>query len=517
MEDVSGTRTPAIAAGTADRQEAVRPWTRREILAVAFSSAAGLGLMLIGITRPSFWFDEAATISGARRPLSSLWAMVQNVDAVHALYYVLMHGVLSVAEPTELLVRLPSAIAVALTLPVLYAIGRRLGSRTVGAIGAMIFLATPRVTWMATEGRSFAIATLLASVLVLIVLAALDRGKWWRHLLVVVTAVIGTVLFVYVGMLTGALALAALMYRVPRRRKAAVLGALAAALVIVAPFVLWVASQRGQLGGVKPTGLQLPRFLFVDQFFLDQTWLAVAVAGVMAVLVAVAAYRTRATNRQPTVHDTRFTVVLLGAWLVLPPLVIVVVSRVLGSSIYQPRAFAFTAPAFALIFAWVLVDALGRRWAFVAAVALVVACIPAYAQVRDETAKEQSDWRAAADVVASQTDPGTAIVYVGNDAVPWSVNEQAWVLPAAYSSRVAGVSDPLLIRPARATAGLWDERIPPTEAGRILTENRVLVVRGTPDDAPESIGVAQSLESAGFRRESAVALDVTHVDLWVRG
>lgn len=60
------------------------------------SRAALLGvfaaaLALAGSWNVSLWTDEAATIAGARRALPELWLMLQNVDAVHGLYYLLMH------------------------------------------------------------------------------------------------------------------------------------------------------------------------------------------------------------------------------------------------------------------------------------------------------------------------------------------------------------------------------------------------------------------------------------------
>ena len=53
----------------------------------------GAAVSLVGAGRPSFWYDEAATISASySRSLGQLWQMLSNVDAVHGLYYVLMHG-----------------------------------------------------------------------------------------------------------------------------------------------------------------------------------------------------------------------------------------------------------------------------------------------------------------------------------------------------------------------------------------------------------------------------------------
>src|SRR5271168_5453376 len=60
------------------------------------AAAVSLG----GAGRPSFWYDEAATISASySRSLGQLWQMLRNVDAVHGLYYLLMHGWFQIFPP----------------------------------------------------------------------------------------------------------------------------------------------------------------------------------------------------------------------------------------------------------------------------------------------------------------------------------------------------------------------------------------------------------------------------------
>ena len=54
----------------------------------AFAAAVSLS----GAARPSFWYDEAATVSASySRSLPKLWEMLSIVDAVLGLYYMLMH------------------------------------------------------------------------------------------------------------------------------------------------------------------------------------------------------------------------------------------------------------------------------------------------------------------------------------------------------------------------------------------------------------------------------------------
>ena len=68
---------------------------------------------LAGAGRPSFWYDEAATISASySRSLHQLWQMLGNVDVVEGVYYLLMHGWFDVFPPTEFWSRAPSGLAV---------------------------------------------------------------------------------------------------------------------------------------------------------------------------------------------------------------------------------------------------------------------------------------------------------------------------------------------------------------------------------------------------------------------
>jgi len=66
-----------------------------------------------GASRPSFWFDESATISASSgRSVTELARLLGNTDAVEGLYYLLMHGWFWIFLPTEFWSRAPSCLAV---------------------------------------------------------------------------------------------------------------------------------------------------------------------------------------------------------------------------------------------------------------------------------------------------------------------------------------------------------------------------------------------------------------------
>ena len=91
-----------------------------------------LATLLIGlwrINRPSFWRDESVTILVSRQSPADILAYVRDTDAVHGAYYLLMHLITEFGQ-SELIARLPSALAAALAAGGIAIIGRRLVSTT---------------------------------------------------------------------------------------------------------------------------------------------------------------------------------------------------------------------------------------------------------------------------------------------------------------------------------------------------------------------------------------------------
>src|SRR5690349_9377770 len=87
-----------------DRLMRLRPAAFDPLIVGVLAAAVSL----VGAGRPSFWYDEAATISASySRTLPELWRMLANVDVVHGLYYLTMHGWFQLFAPTEFWSRVP--------------------------------------------------------------------------------------------------------------------------------------------------------------------------------------------------------------------------------------------------------------------------------------------------------------------------------------------------------------------------------------------------------------------------
>ena len=114
---------------------------------------AATALSSIGLTVPSVWYDEAATVSAATRTIPELVGMLGNVDAVHGLYYLIMHAVFGAVGYSPLSLRIVSALAVGLTAALVVVLDRRWRPGSLGIVAGLVFCVLPRVAWAGVEGR----------------------------------------------------------------------------------------------------------------------------------------------------------------------------------------------------------------------------------------------------------------------------------------------------------------------------------------------------------------------------
>ncbi|MEU1406506.1 glycosyltransferase family 39 protein [Streptomyces sp. NPDC005728] len=136
-----------------------------------------LALGLWGLDRGGMWRDEAVTFQVARRTVPQIWRLLHGVDAVHGLYYLLMHAVLTV-HPGEVVLRLPSVCAAALTAGLVAALGARLVRPRVGLWAGLLYAVTPMAGHYAQEGRSYALVAAGATGATLLFVRAVEGGSW---------------------------------------------------------------------------------------------------------------------------------------------------------------------------------------------------------------------------------------------------------------------------------------------------------------------------------------------------
>ncbi|MEV0992142.1 glycosyltransferase family 39 protein [Streptomyces sp. NPDC049949] len=134
-----------------------------------------LGLGLWGLSRQdSVWRDEAATWQVAGRSTGEIVDMLGNVDAVHGLYYLLMHGLFELFGASTTTLRLPSVLAVAAAAACVAVIGRRLAGSWAGLGGGLALGLLPAVQFYLQEGRPYALVAAGAALSTLLLVSLLS-------------------------------------------------------------------------------------------------------------------------------------------------------------------------------------------------------------------------------------------------------------------------------------------------------------------------------------------------------
>ena len=372
----------------------------------------GAAVSLGGAGRPSFWYDEAATISASySRSLAQLWRMLGNVDAVHGLYYLLMHGWFQIFPPTEFWSRAPSGLAVGGAAAGVVVLGKQFSSRTVAVTSGVLCAILPRTTWAGIEARPYAMSMMAAVWLTVLLVAAARRESRWVWLSYGIALALSILLDMYLMLVL--IAHVVFMCTFRRSRTVLVQFAITSVLTVCAlsPFVLEVVGQVQQIKWIAPIGRRTIEDVMVQQYFERSPPFAILSALVMAAAIVL----WRCTSAELATAD-RELLTLAVAWLVIPTALIVVWSA-LVHPVYTPRYLSFTAPAMALALG-VGIGALAvKPWVATALVSLfAIAAAPNYIWAqRNPYAKYGMDYSQVADLITAKAAPGDCLLV--NDTV----------------------------------------------------------------------------------------------------
>jgi mannosyltransferase len=367
---------------------------------------------LAGAARPSFWYDEAATISASySRSLGQLWQMLGNVDAVHGLYYLFMHGWFQVFPPTEFWSRAPSGLAVGGAAAGVVVLGRQFSSRTVALASGVLCGVLPRTTWAGIEARPYALSMMAAVWITVLFVVAARRNSAWSWLSYGIAMALSIVLDAYLVLVV--LAHLVFITVFERTRKTLLRFAITSAVAVcaLAPFLAAAAGQTHQISWVPPVGHRTIEDVVVQQYFERSPPFALLSALVVAAAIVLWLSRSARLAR-----GDRQLLTIAVAWLVIPTALIVIWSA-LVHPIYTPRYLAFTAPAMALILGVCTAAVAAKPWAATALVTLLaVAATPNYIRAqRNPYAKYGMDYSQVADLITAKAAPGDCLLV--NDTV----------------------------------------------------------------------------------------------------
>ncbi|OKK17073.1 hypothetical protein AMK09_21165 [Streptomyces sp. CB02488] len=419
-----------------------------------------LVLGLWGLRRDgAVWHDEAVTIGLASRGLPDLWRTLEHIDAVHGLYYLLMHGLFGVFGTDVVVLRLPSVLAAAAAAGGVAMIGLHLAGPRAGLCAGIVFVALPGVQRYAQEGRSYALVCALVVWATYALVRAVGRDRrsaWTAYAALLLTACLVHEFAV--------LALAAHALVVPRAMRRTFVAAAVCVVVGITPLVLVSMRQSTQVGWLDATK--------PDEYAHFSLMVGVALA---AVWIATAGRRSRGTA-----CEQRLVVLGLGLFLV-PTGLLMLLS--LAKPLYLDRYVLYGVAGIALLLgaAFDRVLRSGHRIRAGAVVSAVIACatlVPTALDLRTP-ASRSDDMTALAAALRETVRPDDGVVYL-------SVKRRAWEL--AESGRPVPGVDLARARDPLTSHSLYGTEVAPGQLrARMLARHRIVVVA-----SPSGVAVEDS-------------------------
>lgn len=191
----------------------------------------------------SFWYDEAFTpVHVLHSGLGATLRSVVHTENTPPLWYLIAWADARVLGDGEIALRLPSALAGILTVPVVWAIGTELANRRTALIAAALVTVNPLFVWYSQEARAYALFVLMAALAMLCFVRAQGEPTPRRMAALALTGALALLSHYFAVFLLVPMAL--WLLREPRVRRASLPACAALALVGLALLPL-ISAQGG--------------------------------------------------------------------------------------------------------------------------------------------------------------------------------------------------------------------------------------------------------------------------------
>ena len=368
-----------------------------------------LGLRLQGLTFQSLWRDEVDSIRFATS--ATVHSLVQ-VGWNGPVYTYILRLWLIFSGTSEYAGRFLSVLAGVAGVALCFALGRALAGRRVALTASALVAFSPYLIWYSQELKMYALLCLLGAASFALFLEALRRGGWFRWAAYALLTAAMPYVHILGVLLIPAQVLAFLLLGPAERQHWR--GWLAATAALTLPYLPLAAWQAPLLATAFHTGhpyYPLPLMLSIlcrgwglGIVASAHPWLLLAYAPAIVLAIAppaVGGWRPNESNR-------RRTLVVLLAWLLVPPGLVQLIS--LRSPVFTDRYLIASLPPLLLIVA-LGIDAVARRYRPLAAALLAaVLLVASYGTWQQGRYSIKANSRGAAAIIRASWQPGDALV-----------------------------------------------------------------------------------------------------------
>jgi len=416
-------------------------WLKHGATLPALIFAAALGVRLIDLGRRPFWLDEVFTFQRASLPRD---ALVHDSFVNHHMpsFFLLLHSLVPLGNP-QFWLRVPSAAFGALSVMLVYLIGKQIAGRGAGLVAALVLGLSPTALAFSQEARSYTMEMSLILVALLgIAKLAMNIPAASRRFLAPGAPLMGWALFAFGSaaavdvlgdgwpwVITANLIGGVLVWQSPDRRRLALNFLAADALILLLSVPLYIVMTMTQDKGFVDSVMWIP------PLSLSRLWYDVASIYLMRVADSVS-FRLMDV---PTPVALKWLIdagliaaVALGAWALrrrpallaaiflsfaVLPLCLLFIS--IWRPVLLPRYILWSAAPFAILAgvgASYILNTLqpGRRVLALSAITavLVVNLVPYY------QAETKPRWDLAAQMLAHEMQPGDVLYLTDLGALP---------------------------------------------------------------------------------------------------
>lgn len=150
----------------------------RDVPILGALTLGAFALRVVDLTRFELWVDEAATWHFARLAASGHLLEQIRLEPTPPLYYALIGLLMRLFGESDFVLRLPSALIGAATVPAVFALGRRFFGRRTGHLAALLLAVHPLHVFYSREARVYPLLLLESVLLWLLLRRALDDDRW---------------------------------------------------------------------------------------------------------------------------------------------------------------------------------------------------------------------------------------------------------------------------------------------------------------------------------------------------
>lgn len=389
---------------------------------VALLTLAGVALR-VAIAHQSILADELSTYwIISTNDFSGVISTVQSDAEISPPLPFLAAWLTTRIDLTPELMRLPSLVAGAATIPVVYLLGLRTVGRPAALVAAALTTLAPFMAYYSAEARGYALLIALVVMSTLAMLVAVDerRARWWA---LYAAFSCGAVYSHYTCIFPLGAQLLWLLWSHPEARRAALLANGAATIA----FLPWLGGLRADLdspttdilGAIFPFDFEHVR-ITLEHSSVGYPYSIVGlsdVPGMVALVLLAAAVMAAIGGLVATHHRGRAwrhllpggdRAVLIFALALSAPAAAAAISAFSETALFSPRTLAVSWPAFGLSLATVLVSA-GPRLRVIAAGLAVASFAIGAVKLLDER-YERPNYEAAAQFVNRSAGPRDVVI-----------------------------------------------------------------------------------------------------------